>query len=270
MSDFGIAKEYLIPDQIWHRVQILFPPPKEKKKPGRPRMDDRKAFNAMLYVLRTGIQWKALPRSLGASSTVHDRFTEWTQAGVFLCLWQQGLILYDQKKGIHWERQAMDGAHNQAKKGGECIGPSYKHRGKSGTNRSILTDGNGIPFSAIVEKANRNDFKLTRSTLFSPVIQRPLPSEKAPQHLYLDKGYDYPEVDEIVAAFGYTAHISRRGQTPDKMEQIPKYRWVVERTHAWLNNFRRVLIRWEKKVDNYLSFLHFACAWICFRAAGAL
>ena len=86
----------------------------------------------------------------------------------------------------------------------------------------------------------------------------------------MDKGYDYPEVRELLEGFGYTAHIRARGEEAEQKARIPGYwarRWVVERTHSWLNRFRRLLIRWEKKVENYLAMLHFACAWITFRAA---
>lgn len=265
-----IDPKYQIPDSLWRQIQPLLPPPKTKKKPGRPKMDDKKAMNAIFFLFKTGCQWKALPRSLGKSSTVHDRFQEWTEAGVFTKLWQSGVLYYNQKKGILWQWQAMDGAQNQAPLGGEAVGRSYKHRGKTGTNRSILVDGYGVPLSAIAERANRNDFKLTQPTLSSTVVERPTPTKEKPQHLCLDRGYDYPEVDEIVAAFGYTAHIARKGDDPTKREHPPVYRarrWVVERTHSWLNNFRRLLIRWEKKVVNYLGVLHFACAWISFKAA---
>ena len=113
--------------------------------------------------------------------------------------------------------------------------------------------------------------KMVESTLKVIMIERPEPTEENPQHLCMDKGYDYPEVRELVAAWGYTAHIRSRGEETASKERIPGYRarrWVVERTHSWLNRFRRLLIRWEKKVENYLAMLHFACAWITFRAAG--
>ena len=87
---------------------------KKKKKTGRPRMDDRKAMSAIFYVLRTGCQWKALPRSLGASSTVHDRFQEWRKEGVFKRMWIDGLAMYDKKTGIDWKWQAMDGVITKA------------------------------------------------------------------------------------------------------------------------------------------------------------
>jgi transposase len=112
--------------------------------------------------------------------------------------------------------------------------------------------------------------KLTERTLESMMIERPQPTEQEPQHLCQDAGYDYDEVREVVAKWGYTAHIRSRGEEKEAKERVPGYRarrWVVERTHSWLNRFRRLLIRWEKKVDNYLAMLHFACAWITFRAA---
>ena len=138
--------------------------------------------------------------------------------------------------------------------------------------RSLLTDGGGIPLALAVAGANRHDMKLAEETLGAIAALRPDPTDaEAPQHICLDKGYDYPEVHELVAAWGYTAHIARRGVDQKTRPRIPGYRarrWVVERTHSWLNRFRRLLIRWEKKKANYLGMLHLACAWMTFRAAG--
>ena len=122
-----------------------------------------------------------------------------------------------------------------------------------------------------VDGANRHDMKMVESTLKAMLIERPTPTDEQPQHLCLDKGYDYAEVRKLVAEWGYTAHIQSRGEEAHKKKQIPGYRarrWVVERTHSWLNRFRRLLIRWEKKIENDLAMLHFACARITFRAAG--
>ena len=124
-----------------------------------------------------------------------------------------------------------------------------------------------------VDGANRHDMKLLEPTLQAMAVQRPEPTPEKPQNLSLDKGYDYPQVRELVDAYGYTGHIRARGEEKVAKQEIPGYRarrWVVERTHSWLNRFRRLLIRWEKKVENYLAMLHFACAWITFRAAGVM
>jgi len=127
-EDLGVDEQYQIPDKLWERIRVLIPPPppkKNKDRPGRPRMDDRKALNGIFYILRTGCQWKALPRSLGAKSTVNDRFQEWRDAEVFENIWKEGLLEYDSKKGINWEWQAMDGAITKAPLGGK------KHRAES-------------------------------------------------------------------------------------------------------------------------------------------
>jgi transposase len=127
-----------------------------------------------------------------------------------------------------------------------------------------------------VAGANRPDMKLVEATLESIPVERPEPTPATPQHLCADKGYDFPSVRTLVETWGYTAHIpakKAKGATPAKREKIPGYRarrWVVERTHSWMNRFRRLLIRWEKKVPNYKAFLHLACAWITCRAAGVL
>lgn len=113
--------------------------------------------------------------------------------------------------------------------------------------------------------------KLVRDTLKNIVVERPEPTAEKPQGMCLDKGYDYQEVRDILIEFGFTAHIRSRGEEAKELAAEASKRarrWVVERTHSWMNRFRRILIRWEKKSQNYLAFLHFACALIAFRAAG--
>jgi putative transposase len=108
-----------IPEALWERIAPHIPPERPKPKGGRPRMPDRQAMDAILFVARTGCQWNMLPRSLGASSTVHDRFQEWMAAGVFQRLWRASVLEYDQLKGLDLEWQAIDGAMTKAPLGGE-------------------------------------------------------------------------------------------------------------------------------------------------------
>ena len=143
--------------------------------------------------------------------------------------------------------------------------------GKKGVKRSLLTEGHGIPIGLSVEGANRHDMKMVRETIENIVIDRPEPTEEEPQGMCLDKGYDYQEVRDTVKEFGFTAHIRSRGEEANALKNEAGFRarrWVVERTHSWMNRFRRILIRWEKKAVNYAAFLHFACALIAFRASG--
>ena len=153
------------------------------------------------------------------------------------------------------------------------MGKNPTDRGKLGTKRSLLTDGRGVPIGLAVDGANRNDFKLTRETIESIAVERPDVTPDAPQGMCLDKGYDYDEVRDLLDEFGFTAHIRARGEEAQALKHEVGFkarRWVVERTHSWMNRFRRVLIRWDKKACNYIAFLHLACAYITYRQAGLL
>jgi transposase len=128
-----------------------------------------------------------------------------------------------------------------------------------------------VPVGAVIDGANRNDFKLARQTIESVPVERPEPTADQPQGMCLDKGYDYDEVRDILKEFGFTAHIRARGEEAQQIKRRAGQkarRWVVERTHGWLNRFRGILIRWNKKPENYLALLHFAFAIIAYRASG--
>ena len=155
--------------------------------------------------------------------------------------------------------------------GEKSTGANPTDRAKSGTKRSMVVDGKGVPLGITVDAANRHDMKMTRATLQSIVVRRPEPTTRAKQHMCVDKGYDYPEVHELLEDYGYTIHIRLRVEHGLNCKRMPRYRdrhWIVERTHSWMNRFRRLLIRWEKKVENYIAMLHFACTCITYRAAG--
>ena len=120
-----------------------------------------------------------------------------------------------------------------------------------------------------IDGANRHDSKMVANTIESIPVPRPEPTRKAPQGLCLDKGYDYDRVRDLVREFGYTAHIRARGEEAQAIKREAGFkarRWVVERTHSWMNRFRRILTRWEKKAANYLGLLHLVCAIITYRA----
>lgn len=109
------------------------------------------------------------------------------------------------------------------------------------------------------------------ATLESIPVPRPQPKLRQPQGLCMDKGYDYNEVRDLVKEFGYTAHIRPRGEEAQAIKHEAGFkarRWVVERTQSWMNRFRRVLTRWEKKAANYLAMLHLVFGIITYRCAG--
>jgi transposase len=157
-------------------------------------------------------------------------------------LWELGLHEYEGLKGIDWSWLAMDGAMTKAPLGGrghraQSDGPRQRRDQTQCADRCerhpVGTSGGA--------GANRDDFKLARQTLESVPVGRPTPTETAPQGMCLDKGYDFDGVRDLLREFGFTAHIRTRGEEAQALLQEAGFkarRWVVERTHSWLNRFR--------------------------------
>ena len=124
----------------------------------------------------------------------------------------------------------------------------------------MLTDTNGIPLGLAIDGANTPDIKLLADTLASIPVVRPTPTEEAPQHMCLDKGYDAKRVRCSLWLWGLVPHVRSRGEEAQRDPNQPARRWVVERGHSWINRSRRLLVRWEKKSSNYLAMLHLSCA----------
>ena len=124
-----------------------------------------------------------------------------------------------------------------------------------------------------MDGANRHDSKLARRTLAGIPIRRPKPRGRGKQHMCLDKAYDSAVIVALLEEFGFTAHIRSRGEEARSLKSHARKRarrWVVERSHSWLNRFRALLIRWAKRPDVYAAQLHLAFAIITWRAAGLL
>jgi len=158
--------------------------------------------------------------------------------------------------------------HGQGPFGGDLIGKNPTDRAKNGVKRSLLVEAAGGPLGAVIAGANVHDTKLLEATIEAIVVERPQPTEEAPQHMCLDKGYDNPTGWEAVAKHHYVAHIRRIGEEKFDEKQEKKYparRWVVERTLAWLSKCRAILVRYDKKSQNYLGLLQLACALLWYR-----
>ncbi len=151
---------------------------------------------------------------------------------------------------------------------GGLVGPNPTDRAKNGVKRSILVETDGGPLSVVIAGANVPDFKLLEATLDAVVLERPAPTEQAPQHLCLDKGYDKQPAREVAERHGYTPHIRKIGE--EKLDdagekRYPARRWVVERTLGWLSKCRAILVRYEKKAANYLGLIKVACILLWYR-----
>jgi transposase len=131
-------KSWTVSDVLWSKIGPLVPARKRQpgrkyqRKPGAGRrpLPARQVFSAIVYVLRTGCQWKALPKEFGSSSAVHAYFQRWQREGFFLKVWKAGLAEYDEMEGIAWNWQSIDGAMGKAPLATECVGPNPTDRGK--------------------------------------------------------------------------------------------------------------------------------------------
>ncbi len=131
-----------------------------------------------------------------------------------------------------------------------------------------MVEAAGGPLSVVVAGANVRDDKLLAATLDAIVVERPKPTEEAPQNLCLDKGYDNRPTWELVEGGDYVPHIRRIGE--EKLDEAgekryPARRWVVERTLGWLSKCRAILVRYEKKAANYLGLIKVACILLWYR-----
>lgn len=151
-----------VSDAFWQKVEPLIPCPERdaatpyKRKPGggRKPMPSRQIFAAIFYVLRTGCQWKALPKEqFGSASAIHAHFTKWMRAGFFVRLWQAGLAEYDEMEGIAWNWQSVDGSMTKAPLALESVGRNPTERRKK---RKQKASAGGRPWCPVVTRRDRS------------------------------------------------------------------------------------------------------------------
>jgi len=182
-------------------------------------------------------------------------------------IWAELARECDELGAVSWEWQAADGAMGKGRFCGGARGPNPTDRAKMGTKKSVLVEEHGGPLAVAIDGANVHDSKLLERTIDAIVIKRP-DREQVIQNLCLDKGYDNPTGEAACAAAGYVPHIRRIGE--EKLDTWgekthPARRWVVERTIAWLQKCRALLIRYDKKSQNYKGLIQLACALLWYR-----
>jgi putative transposase len=259
-----------VPDRLWKRIEPILledAPPPPKSHGGRERIDWRAAFNGVIFRLRTGGQWNKLPKHYGDDSSVHRGFPRWCRDGVFQKVWAVPVEEGDELGAVDGEWQAADGMLGKARSGGKKVGKNPTDRGKPGTKKSLLVEGDGGPLGAVIAGANVPDFKLLDETIRAVVGDRPDP-EEGEQHLGLDAGFDNASAREVVEGHGYVDPIrpAREGPRPKRRPGRRKARrWVVERTLAWLPKCRALLVRYDKHAENFLGLIQLACGLLWYR-----
>jgi putative transposase len=225
--------------------------PKTNPK-GRPRMPLKKIVRGIYFRLRTGTQWRYMPREYGAPSTLHTWMARLSKAKVMKRLWRKLVHEAKTEGRLKDDCCLLDASIIKAPLGGDFTGKSPVHRGRLGAKRSLLTDSNGMPLAILSSKANRNDRKLFVATLTDSVV-----TLKIGAILKMDKGYSGQEIREwSERKFGIAVNVPPVNNQKKHHYDISG-RWKVERTFAWINAFRGLATRYERKRAYHDSLLHF-------------
>ncbi|WP_407643165.1 IS5 family transposase [Actinokineospora spheciospongiae] len=249
------------PDESWVLVEPLVPGFAVRPQGGGTApVGDRAVFTAIVFVLTSGCAWRMLPSSFGVTvPTAHRRFTDWTKAGSLGRIHRAVLDEPGTAGLIDWCRAVVDAATVRARRG-SLTGPNAVDRAKRRSKIHVLTDRAGLPLVVEVSAANLNDH-LARRTLVRavPAVRRRGGSRRfRPDKLHADKAYDVKELRRWLIDRGVMVRISRRDI--DTSDKLGRYRWVVERTLAWLTNgYRRLSARWERHARNCPGFATFTC-----------
>ncbi|WP_157463819.1 IS5 family transposase [Deinococcus pimensis] len=257
----------LVPDALWSIVQPLLPVPVQPRG-GRPFADPRATLAGIIYVLREGIRWAALPRAWGFPSgvTCWRRLRDWQARGVWRRVWQRVLEGLASKNAIDWSRASVDSASVRALSRGDLTGPNPTDRGRPETKRHLVVDGQGVPLGLVLSGANRHDSACFEAALDAiPGIRsgRPGRPRRRPDKVHGDKAYDLRRCRRACLERGIAARLARRGV--ESSERLGRHRWVVERTLSWLNGFRRLRLRYERYASQFEALHLLALALICFR-----
>jgi transposase len=259
----------LVTDELWERIEPLLPPPKPRRFrfPGRRPLDYRKILTGIVFVLKTGINWEDLPAELGwgCGRTCKHYLTIWQKAGIWERLHALLLAELREADSIDWSRAAADSIKARALGGGDDTGPNSTDRGKLGTKHHVLTDAQGIPLAVTVTGANVPDVNelIPLVDAVPPVGGKVGHPKQRPDELYADRAYDSEPHREKLRQRGIDPKIPRR--RTEHGSGLGIYRWVVERTQAWLHGFRKLRLRTDTDGLIHKGFVALASALICMR-----
>ncbi len=269
-------------DDLWAISAPILAKHDPPKPRGRKRINQRAAFDAIIFRLRTGCQWNHLPTEYPDDNSVHRTFQRWVTLGIFDRIWAviqeacedlHGCAGYP-RTGGEWQaaEATLDKARSAAAhQGGSRLVRIPLNRAQcgstsSGVKKSLIVEVDGGPLGITVAGANVPDAQLLDGTIRAIVLQRPPVEEGDDQHLAMDKGYDNDTGYGACLDHAYVPHIAlKRHERPSRPVKHPTRRWVIERTLGWLSMCRGILVRWEKKSANYLGMLKLACGLIWFR-----
>jgi transposase len=225
-------------------------------KGGRPVADKRKMVQGIFWILDNGAKWKDLPAEFGPKSTVHDWFHRWAEAGVFERIMRKAGRCVERGGGFKLYECFVDASFSKARQGGDGIGVT---RVGKGVKIMLLVDAKGLPIAAYTTQAGPHESHAVQG-LFDFMV-----TKQTPPRIIGDKAYDSDRLDAALAAQDIemiAPHRSNRKTLTQDGRPLRRYqrRWTVERSIGWLQNFRRLCIRWEKSTCLFQGFLHLSCS----------
>jgi transposase len=246
------ARYSAIREPHWDQFAALLPQPQATHPLGchRPASPIRPSSTSSSECSYSAAATGASPTLPGSATTLRRRRDEWAAARLMQHLERIALDAYDRMIGLDLGNLAVDGCTTKAPGGGRTAGPSPVDRGKQGLKRSMVTDARGIPLGAVPAPANRNDHILLGAALDTLIPLGPLPAGGT---VHLDRDYDYQAVRDDLTARGLHERIAERGK-PAPIQA--GHRWVIERTHAWMNNHGKLIRCTERHrpvVEFYLA-----------------
>lgn len=248
-----------IPDLLWNKIKKLIP--EKEKKIGRPEFDNKKAFEGIIFVLKTGIQWHYLPEKYGRPTTVHGKFMRWCRIGIFEKMIKEARKYYQSRNS----RNNWFAFDTNSKKApfAKFAGKNPTDRAKHGIKDVILVDRKGAPLYVNVTSANVHD-----SQLFEPIIKN-MKISKNIRIICADSAFDVKKLYELCKSKNIALIAS---PNPRRKKNVHKFsiphRWVVEQTFGILAWFRGLKICWAKTFESTLAFHQIACSLRLFKMSG--
>jgi transposase len=247
-----------ITDEMIDWLIARIPDPPRSPLGGRPQVDKRRVLRGIFWMLDNGAKWKDLPSEFGSKSTVHRWFQTWVRAGVFETIMRDAGRMVEERGAYRLYECFVDGTFSKARGGGDGIGCT---KAGKGVKIMVLVDARGLPVAVDTMSASPHESTLVQQ-LFDFML-----TEETPERIIGDKAYDSDKLDQDMATRNVEMIAPHRSnRKPENVTQdgraLRRYnrRWKVERTISWIQNFRRLCIRWEKSTKLFQGYLHFSCA----------
>jgi len=262
MTDCAAPHPRDLTDKQWALIGPFLPKlARRNDRRGRPWKENRAVLNGILWILRTGAPWADLPDRYPSYQTCHRRFQDWVRSSLLRSILEIFAQALHDEGYLDLKEAFIDGSFASAKRGGAAVGKTK--RGK-GSKIMAIADRQGRPVAVHVESATPHEVKLVQATLAQRFVRQ------LPVRLIGDNAYETDRLDAELARRGVeliAPHRRTRTQRTQDGRPLRRYRrrWKVERLFAWLQNYRRIVVRYERHAENFLGMLHLACCFILLR-----